>query len=374
MTESLGTQFHLPLLAPKNRALILLTLVSLAAFTVAKLLPAEGVSMSAGAGTNAAAMMERATAAIREDFLSRGGRFDDAIDPNHTALIGEEYTDLTSTIGSLEAKRTTTNPNTAALLVQLLKEAGVTTGDTIAVGCSGSFPALAVATLSAAKTMGVYPVVILSIGASSFGATRTNQTLLDMYEVVRHRTDLKFPAAAVSLGGGGDVGSEFEPEVRNRLIEKIRMSGIPFLNEPDLSKNVDQRMRIYLGSTSRKRIAAFVNIGGSYADMGTNPSILKLEPGVNKQMTIPSEEKTHGVVFAMAKRHIPVIHLLHIKGLALRYGLAWDPTPLPSISGSGSMQARAAASRSDWAISGAFFFSITLIFVYYRKAFFRKYS
>jgi hypothetical protein len=38
------------------------------------------------------------------------------------------------------------------------------------------------------------------------------------------------------------------------------------------------------------------------------------------------------------------------------------------------MQARAAASRSDWAISGAFFFSIILIFVYYRKAFFRKYS
>jgi poly-gamma-glutamate system protein len=374
MTESPGTQSRIPSLAPNHRALLLLTLVSLAAFTISKLVPREGSAMSADAGPAAAAGMERAISVIREDFVSHGGRFDDAIDPNHTALIGEEYTELTSTIGTLEAKRTTTNPNVAALVVQLMKEAGVTAGDTIAVGCSGSFPALAVATLSAAKSLGVYPIVILSIGASSFGATRIDRTLLDIYEVVRHRTDVKFPAAAVSLGGADDVGSDFEPEARNKLIEKIRLSGIPFLNEPNLSKNVDQRMRIYLGASFGKRIAAFVNIGGSYADMGTNPLILKLEPGVNRQMTIPSEEKTHGVVFAMAKRHIPVIHLLHIKGLALRYGLPWDPMPLPSISDGGSVRAHTAASRSDWAISGAFFFSIILIFVYYRKAFFRKYS
>jgi poly-gamma-glutamate system protein len=374
MAESPEIHSHIPSLAPRNRALMLLTLVSLAAFTFAKLTPGAGVTNAAGEGVDAAAMMERAISVVSENFVSQGGRFDDAIDPNHTALIGEEYTDLTSTLGSLEAKRTTTNPNTAALVVQLLKEAGVTAGDTIAVGCSGSFPALAVATLSAAKTLGVYPVVILSIGASSFGATRIDQTLLDIYEVVRQRTDLKFPAAAVSLGGADDIGSDFEQEVRDKLIGKIRMSGIPFLHEPDLSKNVEQRMRIYLGASFGRKIAAFVNIGGSYADMGTNPSILNLEPGVNTQMTIPSGEKTHGVVFAMAKRHIPVIHLLHIKGLALRYGLPWDPIPLPSISGSGSVQAHTAASRSDWAISGAYFFSIILIIVYHRKAFFRKYS
>jgi hypothetical protein len=31
----------------------------------------------------------------------------------------------------------------------------------------------------------------------------------------------------------------------------------------------------------------------------------------------------------MASRQIPVIHLLYIKGLVDRYGLSWDPVPLP---------------------------------------------
>jgi hypothetical protein len=132
-------------------------------------------------------------------------------------------------------------------------------------------------------------------------------------------------------------------------------------------------MQIYCGTSSKRRIAAFVNIGGSYADLGTNPLILKLEPGVNKEMTIPAQEETHGVVFAMAKQHIPVIHLLHIKGLAVRYGLPWDPIPLPTIS-SGSLQSGSVAPFTTWAVTGAYFVSIVLVVVYYRKAFFRKYS
>jgi hypothetical protein len=31
----------------------------------------------------------------------------------------------------------------------------------------------------------------------------------------------------------------------------------------------------------------------------------------------------------MAAMDIPVIHLLFVNGLAQRYGLAWDPVPLP---------------------------------------------
>ena len=31
----------------------------------------------------------------------------------------------------------------------------------------------------------------------------------------------------------------------------------------------------------------------------------------------------------MSARGVPVIHLLHIAGLCRRYGLPWDPRPLP---------------------------------------------
>ncbi|MDP2885386.1 MAG: poly-gamma-glutamate system protein [Ignavibacteria bacterium] len=361
-------RYHI--LTPKHRALLLFTLLSIAVFAASKILPQREVPQDQRTNLSAATMMERAIASLREHSLSRGQLFDDALDPNHTGLIGVEYSEITTTLGSLEAKRTTTNPNMAAVLVQLLEESGVSGGDTIAVGCSGSFPALAIATLAASKALGVHPVVILSLGASSFGATRTDQTLLDLYEVLRKRGDFDIPAAAVSLGGAGDVGSDFEPEVRKKLIDKIRQSGVPFLYQDDLRQNVAERMGIYFGPSSKRRIAAFVNIGGSYADMGTNPSVLTLEPGVNKQMTIPAHEEEHGVVFAMAKRHIPVVHLLHIKGLALKYGLPWDPMPLPVVSGGGVSYVRSGFDGVTWTLTVAYFSLIMLIFVHYRKAFF----
>jgi poly-gamma-glutamate system protein len=373
MSESRQSNLRILSIAPKNRALLLLGFVSLAAYTTLRVLSPGGPPHGTDAGRNAAATMERAISAVRDDYVSRGGHFDNALDPNHTGLIGEEYTGITSTVGSLDAKRTTTNPNAAAMIVQLLREAGVVSGDTIAVGCSGSFPALAIATFAAATALGVHPVVIFSLGASSFGATRPDETLLDIFEVLQRERGLDFTVAAVSLGGARDVGTDFEPEVRERLIKKIQNSGIPFLKEPDLQKNVARRMQIYLGTSTKRKIIAFVNIGGSYADLGTNPLILKLEPGVNREMSIPEQQATHGVVFAMAKQHIPVIHLLHIKGLALRYGLPWDPIPLPIIS-SRNLSSDSGARRIAWAVTGAYFVSIILIVIYYRKVFFRKYS
>jgi hypothetical protein len=35
------------------------------------------------------------------------------------------------------------------------------------------------------------------------------------------------------------------------------------------------------------------------------------------------------MLFEMAARGIPVVHLLHVRGLATRHGLSWDPVPLP---------------------------------------------
>jgi len=80
---------------------------------------------------------------------------DAAADPNRTGLVGVETSPITTTLGNLEAKRTTTNPDFAGLLVRLLNEAGVKEGEAIAVGGSSSFPALLLAVLSAAKAMNV---------------------------------------------------------------------------------------------------------------------------------------------------------------------------------------------------------------------------
>jgi len=62
--------------------------------------------------------------------------------------------------------------------------------------------------------------------------------------------------------------------------------------------------------------------------MGEDPEILKLRAGLVEIKQFPPTEK-RGIIFAMASRKIPVIHLLYIKGLVDRYGFSWDPIPMP---------------------------------------------
>ena len=73
---------------------------------------------------------------------------------------------VTSLPGKLANKQMTVNPNFAAAIVQMRKDAGVEKGDFVAVGVSGSFPAFNVCTYTALETLRARPIVIGS-GASS---------------------------------------------------------------------------------------------------------------------------------------------------------------------------------------------------------------
>lgn len=355
----------------KEQALLLCALISLGTLAAISTLDTVPRSQNPRSRIAASRSMELAIKVLRESYLSHGLRFDESIDPNHTALVGVEYSEMVTTLGNADAKRSTTNPNVAGLVVQLLDEAGVGRGDTIAIGCSGSFPALAVATLAAAKALGVHPVIIVSLGSSSFGANKTEWTLLEIMQILKGKGFLDGSLAGVSLGGADDVGNDFDENTRNMLKEKIKSSGFPFLHEPDLQRNVASRMQIYHGSMSATRIKAFVNIGGSQADLGVDPIVLKLEPGVNRQIMLPGNEESFGVVFAMAKQHIPVVHLLHIKGLLLKYGLPWDPTPLPEVTTENTPQAGSTLNASMIAATSVYFLLIIMILVLYRRTFFR---
>lgn len=67
--------------------------------------------------------------------------------------------------------------------------------------------------------------------------------------------------------------------------------------------------------------------------MGTDSRVLELKPGLARTPSIPPPAR-RGVLFEMARRGVPVIHLLFIRGLAEKYGLPWDPRPLPKPGGS----------------------------------------
>jgi poly-gamma-glutamate system protein len=305
-----------------------LCLTSILIFSLSRIIPKGSATDIEKEMLRASEIMQSAASTLKECQLSQNIVRENPADINQTGFIGLEFSPITTSVGSLEAKRTTTNPNFAGLVVFLLNKAGVKKGDTITVGASGSFPALIVAVLSAAEAMEVKPLMICSLGASQWGANISDFHCLDMLECLWKNQVFDMKPAAFSLGGDRDVGEDIDEESRDNLINDIKKSGIFFLQEPDLGNNVKERMRIYEELSDEAGIKTFINIGGSYPNMGIDSSILDVKPGLSKIRSLPPVGK-RGVLQEMAALKIPVIHLLFIKGLVKQHGLPWDPIPLP---------------------------------------------
>ena len=125
-------------------------------------------------------------------------------------MIGSEWSEITTTLGSLEAKRTAADPAFAALLVRLLHDAGAGPSSTVGVVLSGSFPSLGLAALAAVQAVGARAVVISSLGSSSFGANQPEVTWLDMESYVAAHGGLRYRSAMVTMGAEGDTGGGSE--------------------------------------------------------------------------------------------------------------------------------------------------------------------
>ena len=308
-----------------SRRLGLLAGVSVVALLAVLHAERNAVPQKAGEMRAAAVLMAETVQRFSAFCDSAGIAIDPSIDPNGTGLIGPELTELTTTVGHLAAKRTSLNPQMAALVVSLLNEADVTAGDTVLVGASGSFPGLLVAVFSACRALSVVPVAMLSVGASSYGCTRPELDLIDFYAVLRGFGLVHTDLLAVSLGGDEDIGLELDAAARQRLIAKLGEAGPRFICEPSLPKNVALR----LGLIEKINLKAFINCGGSHVNLGTDAMILKAKPGLHSSLPLPVASK-RGMMQALSARGVPVIHLLYLRGLALRYGLHWDPVPLPA--------------------------------------------
>jgi poly-gamma-glutamate system protein len=237
-------------------------------------------------------------------------------------LIGPEISEITTTLGDQAAKRTSLHPAFASLIVKLLRDAGVKSGDTIAMGCSGSFPGLLIASLSAVRAMDLHPVTILSLGSSSYGASDPDFTILDLHMMMIGMGLAENKPVAVSPGGDLDTGRDFEPTTLEKLMAKVGNYGIPVITEPDLVMNRQIRDSLYSGDNPG-RIRAFINTGGGYVAMGTSSLSLLIKPGVVRNVKMPAQE-SRGMIHDMVEKEIPVLHLLYIKGLATRYRIPYD--------------------------------------------------
>jgi poly-gamma-glutamate system protein len=346
--------------AEKKRAFVYsLALLSLLFFILAKLTAERPLEVK-DEMIKAAKLMSEATEAVRLCREAHGLAIDRRTDVNGTGLIGLETSPIATSLGNLEAKRTTTNPNFAGLLVRLLSEAGASRGAAIAIGASSSFPALILASLCAAEAMDLKPLLICSLGASQWGANNPDFHWLDIQECLRQARLLDIEPLALSLGGEADSGQDMSPEGRDFLIGEAARSGFPVLEESDLQSNVKARLRLYEEAAGEGGIKVFINIGGSYANLGTDSKILNIKPGLAVFRDFPPPER-RGVVFEMAWRGIAVIHLLYIKGLSERYSLPWDPSPLPEPGEGEIYKIKVPALRPFFLLGATYLFLVGLL-------------
>jgi poly-gamma-glutamate system protein len=311
----------------------------------------------------AVSQMQKAIDAIKAERLENGIEINSGDDPNETGIIGADYTDLTTSLGDLSAKRTASNPNFGGVVVDMLFEAGVKIGDEVAINFSGSFPSLNIAVLSAVQSMDLKPMIISSVGASMYGANLPELTWLDMERILRDRRIFPYKSIAAALGGIMETKGGIDGTGIKVAKKAIKRNQIPFLEEKgqkSLESDIERRLSIFHRNLLGSKLAAFINSGGATVAFGNIPQASGLSSGLLKAVPITTNPQ-RGLIFRMAEKGVPVIHLLNVKALARDYGLPVDPFPLPRVP-SGKIMKPQQYSRV-MALSGLCFLSIMLVAV-----------
>jgi poly-gamma-glutamate system protein len=288
---------------------------------------------------NAALRMERWLGLLREAQAPDAAFVDEINDPDRTLLVGQKHSLITSTEGNHQAKVATINPNIAAMMVQMLREAGVEPGDRVAGALTGSFPGLNLAFYAACVELQLKPVLITSVSSSWYGANDPDFTWLDMESVLVKAGEIAFRSVAASIGGADDRGRGLPPEGRDLLRKAIERTGVEFLHAPDVERAVAERLRIYnreLG-TAVGGYAAYINIGGGVASLGHPESAQLMPLGVFRHLP-PANWPGRGVIHAFSDEGVPMVNFKYstrrFSSLLRDYGLPWRFSRIP-VAGEG---------------------------------------
>jgi poly-gamma-glutamate system protein len=244
-------------------------------------------------------------------------------DPRGCGLIGVEWSGITTTLGSLEAKRIACDPAWAIQFVRWYREQGLQAGDPVAIYSSASFPGLLLSAQAAAETLGLDPLIVVSLGASTWGANHPDAPWPVLAAELRRAGFLKKRADFYTLGGGGENGGGMAPEAVESLRRAAAESGVSLLQ----ADGVEEMVRIKSSLLEQHGSRLLVSIGGSQANLGDDPGVLRLGPGLHR--SADGGSAGNGVIAHALQRDIAVIHLLNIRELAARTGIPLDARPDP---------------------------------------------
>jgi poly-gamma-glutamate system protein len=270
----------------------------------------------------AALLAERAMATIRQERPRRGLAPFESTDLAHTGLIGPTSTPITTSTGSLSAKRTAANPNFAAALVEMCMDLGLERGDLVAIGYSGSFPGLNIATLAAVDSLGLEPLIISSAASSDYGASAPQLSWLDMEGLLHERGVFRGHSLGASLGGIEDQGIGLGPSGVTILASAIERSGAEPISASDFDSSLAERMALYDRVAASRPIRAYINVGGGAVSVGRSRGKMIYVPGINRP---GPKAPVDSIIGRFLDRGVPVIHLTHVAELARKYHLPEDP-------------------------------------------------
>ena len=232
------------------------------------------------------------------------------------ALLGNDWSEITSTLGTLEAKELTTHPDFAALMVKLIIESGVQKNRNVGVMLSGSFPALALASFAALQTLDMQAVIVSSVGASSYGANQLKATWLDYETWLRKNSEFRYKSNLVTRGAEDDAGNGLLEEGIASIDSAAARNGFALFIPENLRESIQTRMKIF----NEANIELLINIGGGQAAMGSCAHNSSIPNGLHLNYEACTDTN-RGVISRLSEQNVPFIHLLHIKDLAVQNGI-----------------------------------------------------
>jgi poly-gamma-glutamate system protein len=348
--------------AVSRQALLLIAVISIAGLFLVERFRSNVQQPYYEEKVAATELAKRAMTAIKKARFKANYIVDWQTDPSESGMIGIAMSPVTSVAGDLAAKQTSANPNFAAVVVEMLKDAGVKEGDVVAVGCSGSFPSLNVCTYAACEALKLKMLVIGSAASSQWGANIPELIWLDMERVLNEQEFINTRTIAASIGGYEDRGLGMSDEGRAAIQAAIERNAIPTLKANSFEASIDERMEIYKEQAGGLPIKAYVNIGGGTVSVGRSMGKKIFNPGLNRKM--PAKLGTiDGVMPRMARQRVPVIHLIQIIDLAERYGMQIAPQTMPEV---GDANVFYGDNYNNWLVSAVLGLILLSLFAFIR--------
>lgn len=261
----------------------------------------------------ASELMEQLIFEINKNFRIEKSK----LDLYNSGLIGLQNSPITTIQDNdslmFKSKLLTTHPNFAAVIVEYFYDAEISSGDTIAVSMTGSFPGANLALLSVCETMNITPMIMSSAGSSAWGANRVDLSWPIIESYLFDNNFLKNRSIVYSMGGDNDNGDNLSDK-GIEILESSIPNNVNFINEFSLIDNISKKINFFDSKSSN--YSMYVNIGGGASSLGNGLDKDSLQVGLINFLDIQdislNEFKNSISYNFLTEKSIPMLNIKNI--------------------------------------------------------------